>query len=195
MSIFYSKSQGGFYDDSVHPTLPSDAVEITTTQWQTLLEGQSQGQQIVGDANGNPILQAYPAPALADVKTAALRQIDSDAETLRGLYITANSGQIATYIMKFNDASAFKTAGYAGTVPGLVQSEMAATGQTAQQAADAIIAQYMAWNTLAASIETVRRKAKVAVGAAADSAGVQTAVTTAETGFAQIQQAAGTQSI
>lgn len=195
MSIFYSKSQGGFYDDSIHTTIPSDAVEITVEQWQALLEGQSGGQQIVGDANGNPILQAYPAPALPDQKTAALKQIDDDAEALRGLYITANSGQIATYIMKFNDASAFKTAGYTGTVPGLVQSEMAATGQTAQQAADAIIAQYTAWNTLAASIETVRRTAKVAVGAASDSAGVQAGVTAAETGFAQIKQAAGSQSI
>lgn len=35
---------------------PSDAVEITSEQYAALLEGQSNGQHIVGDENGFPIL-------------------------------------------------------------------------------------------------------------------------------------------
>src|ERR1700743_1672952 len=129
MTMYYSKSTGGFYDDGIHvkSQIPSDAVEITVAEWQTLLQGQANGQMIVADANGNPVLQNYPEPALADVKTAGLAQIDAAAEVLRGLYITANSGQVATYMLKYNEATAFKTANYTGDVPGLVQSEVAAT--------------------------------------------------------------------
>lgn len=194
MSIFYSKSESGFFDDTIHPTLPSDAVEITVDQWQALLAGQSEGKIISADADGSPVLTLPAAPSLADAKTTALAQIDSEAEALRGKYITANSGQVATYILKYNEATAFKTAGYTGTIPGLVQSEIAATNQTAQAAADSIIAQYNAWASLAASIETVRRTAKVSVGAAVDANAVQVAVDSATAGFAQIQQAAGSAS-
>lgn len=197
MAIFYAKSTGGFYDDSIHVEnqIPSDAVEITVEEWQSLLDGQSSGQIISADANGKPVLTLPPEPLLADVKAAALKQIDAEAEVLRGVYITANSGQVATYILKYNEATLFKTAGYTGTIPGLVQSEMDATGSTAQASADLIIAQYTAWASLAASIETVRRKAKIAVGAATDSAAVQAGVDLAVAGFAQIQQAAGSASV
>lgn len=194
MSLFYSKSTGGFYDDSIHSAtqIPTDAVPITEAVWQALLAGQSEGQTIVADANGNPILQAPPALTLLQVQTAALTSIDAAAEVLRAQYITANSGQVATYILKYNEASVFQAAGFEGAVPALVQSEVAATGSTAEVAAQSILAQYAAWSSLAASIETVRRTAKVAVNAAPDAPTVATAVATATTGFAAIQTAAGT---
>ena len=191
MSMFYSKSTGGFYDDSLHETIPSDAVGITVAQWQALLAGQASGQLIVADSNGNPILETAPGPTLAQAQATGLVQIDAAAEELRALAITASPGQVATYILKYNEATAFQTANYAGTVPALVQSEMTATGATAQAATTAIIAQYTSWASLAASIETVRRSNKVAVNAATTVAAVTSAVTAATTGYAGIKSAAG----
>ena len=112
--IYYSKSTGGFYDDAIsglreitttaedgtvtteaNPacTIPADAVEITDTQHQALLAGQSSGQVITADANGNPINQvvtltaaqqwaAYQAQAktaLADTSTTVERIVEAVA--------------------------------------------------------------------------------------------------------------------
>lgn len=193
MTMFYSQSTHGFYDSGIHVgnQIPHDAVEITVEEWQALLEGQASGQVISADANGNPVLVTPAGPTLSQAQDSGLKQIDIEAEALRGVYITANSGQVATYILKYNEATAFKTAGYTGDVPGLVQAEVAAIGGTAQAAADSILAQYAAWTALAASIETVRRTAKVAVNAATTTAAVTAAVTAATTGFTAIQNAAG----
>ena len=193
MALFYSKSTGGFYDDTIHTAaqIPSDAVAITEAQHQALLAGQADGQLITAGSDGKPVLTDPPAPALVDVQANALKTIDAEAEVLRGKYITANSGQVATYLMKQAEASAFKTAGYTGDVPGLVQAEADATGSTAKAAADAILAQYAAWSALAAAIETARRKAKIAVGAAATVDAVNSAVSTATAAFSAIETQAG----
>lgn len=190
MTLYYGKDSNGnygFYDDTISTQIPEGAVEITVEQHQALLAGQSAGQIIQPDSNGNPSLANQPAPLLAAYQATMLAKIDKDAAALRGLFITANSGQVATYIMKYNDASAFKTAGYTGTVPGLVQAEADATGEDAKTAADDIIAQYTAWNTLAAAIEKVRRIAKIAVAAAKANSDVDAAITAVEAGFAQIK--------
>ena len=66
--MFYSKSTGGFYDTEIHgAAIPSDAVTITEAQHQALLAGQSSGQVITADANGNPILSAPPPPTAAQL--------------------------------------------------------------------------------------------------------------------------------
>lgn len=55
--MLYSKSTGGFYDKEIHgDNVPSDAVEISQGQYLEMIEGQSNGKQIVGDANGRPVL-------------------------------------------------------------------------------------------------------------------------------------------
>lgn len=62
MSIFYSKSTGGFYSREIHGDgIPSDSLEITYELYVALLEGQSDGKRIVSDAKGLPVL-ADPAP-------------------------------------------------------------------------------------------------------------------------------------
>jgi hypothetical protein len=187
MALFYSKSTGGFYDDSIHTAaqIPSDAVAITEVQHQALLTGQSAGKLITADANGNPILVDPPAPPLADVQARSLAALDDAAEVLRGKFITANSGQVATYLLKQNQAAAFKAANYTGTVPGLVQAEADATGDTAKVSCDTILAQYDLWCTLAASIET----------AATTVDAVNSAVSSAQAAFAQIETQAGSGSV
>lgn len=65
MSYLYSATTGGFYLDP-HPNpenapdIPSDAVEITDEQYNALLDGQSNGQKIIADQNGYPMLEDYP---------------------------------------------------------------------------------------------------------------------------------------
>jgi len=68
MSKFYSKSTGGFYDDGIHESIPTDKVAITDTQWQAALDGQSAGKIIQPDANGIPVAVDPPAPTLAQVQ-------------------------------------------------------------------------------------------------------------------------------
>lgn len=61
--MFYAKSTNGFYDEAIHgDNIPTDAVEITTEEHATLLEGQSQGKLIQADANGRPVLVDPPPP-------------------------------------------------------------------------------------------------------------------------------------
>ena len=65
----YSPSTGGFYDQEIHgDNIPADAVEITVEEHAALLEGQSQGQIISADEDGNPILidpPTAPSPILS----------------------------------------------------------------------------------------------------------------------------------
>lgn len=61
--MFYSPSASGFYAPEIHgDAIPADAVEITREHYETLLAGQSNGQRIVADAMGRPVLADAPAP-------------------------------------------------------------------------------------------------------------------------------------
>lgn len=62
--MFYSASNKGFYDRSIHGSnIPADAIEITAEQHAALLEGQASGQCIDCDGNGLPCLCDPPAPS------------------------------------------------------------------------------------------------------------------------------------
>ncbi|MDU6434804.1 MAG: tail fiber assembly protein [Pantoea sp.] len=63
MTKFYSASTNGFYSEEMNgEAIPDDSVEITDEEWESLLDGQSQGKLITADKNGRPILKDYPAP-------------------------------------------------------------------------------------------------------------------------------------
>ncbi|NTU68916.1 MAG: hypothetical protein HGB02_08565 [Chlorobiaceae bacterium] len=56
-NMHYSPSTRGFYAPEIHGTnIPADAVEITAARHAELFDGQSNGQQIVPDENGFPVL-------------------------------------------------------------------------------------------------------------------------------------------
>lgn len=64
MTIFYSKSTGGFYDNQIHNVLPEDAVEITAEYHAALLAGQAQGKTIMPGKDGKPVLAPLaPCPS------------------------------------------------------------------------------------------------------------------------------------
>lgn len=58
MTLFSSKTTGGFYDDTIHSAaqIPEDVVEITQERHAELLEGQSIGKRISSDEDGYPLL-------------------------------------------------------------------------------------------------------------------------------------------
>ncbi len=56
MTIYFSKSTNGFYNDTINTTIPADKVEISVEVWQHLMTNQSATSQISADAEGNPIL-------------------------------------------------------------------------------------------------------------------------------------------
>ena len=80
--MFYSKQTGGFYSPEIHATMPSDVVEITDAQHQELINAQSQGKVIVGDANGYPIATTpVPTPEqLKQQRVAELKQLLSASD-------------------------------------------------------------------------------------------------------------------
>lgn len=60
MTIFYSASREGFFDDIFHDVLPSDAVAISAERHRQLLADQTEGMLIVGGEDGLPIAVARP---------------------------------------------------------------------------------------------------------------------------------------
>ncbi len=56
----------GFFDDSYGGFVPEGAVEISQDKYIELLNGQSQGKQIIADKTGNPVL-IEPQPSAAHV--------------------------------------------------------------------------------------------------------------------------------
>lgn len=53
---FFSKTTVGFYDSHIHSEMPEDAIKITDTKYNDLIKGQSLGQIISADKDGNPTL-------------------------------------------------------------------------------------------------------------------------------------------
>ena len=63
MTMFYLN---GFYDNTDGGFVPQGAVEISQDQYIELVNGQSQGKQIIADKTGNPVL-IDPQPSAAHV--------------------------------------------------------------------------------------------------------------------------------
>lgn len=83
--MFYSKSTKGFYDPVINPVIPSDAVEISTEYWESLLQAQSQGQVIEADSTGYPKAVNPPPPTrdetIATYNQAAQQNLDAVAKS------------------------------------------------------------------------------------------------------------------
>lgn len=80
MTIFYSASTRGFYDDSIHTPdqLPKDVVGISPEYHAELLAGQSAGKIIEPDSTGYPVLKDPPPPSKEELEKAAKAKIDAE---------------------------------------------------------------------------------------------------------------------
>ncbi|WP_137008196.1 phage tail protein [Aquitalea aquatilis] len=88
MTIYYAKSTGGFYDDSIHGgAIPEDAVEITADEHAALLEAQAGGKVIQADSNGNPVAVDPPPPTSEQTNAAIKAQLaELDGKSVRALH-------------------------------------------------------------------------------------------------------------
>jgi hypothetical protein len=110
MAKFYSKTTRGFYDDTLHQTLPSDAVAVTDATYNALFVAQESGQQIVPDTNGNPIAVAVtptPAQLAANAINAGLTISSTSTPAINGTYAVDANAQsklnaVTTYVMLNN---------------------------------------------------------------------------------------------
>lgn len=129
----------------------------------------------------NDFETAYLAHAdrLIEKKTEAKYPVDLAAENSRNKYLTTGSGQAISYLRKEDDAEKYKADGYpvigSPSEYPWITAEVNATGLSAQEAADAILAQRDAWLTLGTKIEEERRLGKLAIDAASDESEVNTA--------------------
>jgi hypothetical protein len=89
--------------------------------------------------------------------------VNQQAEQVRALYITPGDGQAMAYLMKVNEATAYKRTGVIG--PHLLL-EHKRTGQTVSATADLLIAVSDAWAVKSAEIEDLKLRTKAAIDAA-----------------------------
>lgn len=112
---------------------------------------------------------------LEEAIAVALDEIDRAAGAARCRYITDVAGQQGVYLRKYDQAKAFKSAGYLGDVPPYIAAEAVAIDGTAQQAADGILDTATLWDDqVSPAIERARIAGKRSVSAATTTAEVRT---------------------
>ncbi len=88
--MFYSAITKGFYSTEIHgDNIPSDSVEISETEWESLIKSQESGKIIVPDENGYPI-SVTPEPVTLPEQTSEekLKSVGlsiDDLKTLLGI--------------------------------------------------------------------------------------------------------------
>ena len=128
MTMFYLN---GFYDNTDGGFVPQGAVEISQDQYIELVNGQSQGKQIIADKTGNPVLiDQQPSAAhvlnldtqtweisvekqtalLAETQTRLIANIDEHAAKIYSTWTRFES----EYRERQVAAEAFKAANYEG---------------------------------------------------------------------------------
>lgn len=70
----------GFYDSPVE-----GGVEITAQYWQALLNGQSNGYEIVENEEGYPVLKAPEPPSEKELRAAEIAELKSKLSETRGV--------------------------------------------------------------------------------------------------------------
>ncbi len=120
-------------------------------------------------------------PPLEEIREEGQYKVDRMAGGARSRIITTVPGQAETYLAKEREARDWLAAEAAGDQPVLadypmLQAETAVTGQSATEAAQAIVARADQWRVLGARIERVRRQGKLDIEAAPDAAGVEAVI-------------------
>lgn len=141
------------------------------------------GSSLTFDATGTSWLaQAYrdsgivadpaPAPPIEQVRAALLLRIDADVDATIDMAIGSRGDE---YHKAADDATAFKAAGYAGTVPAYIADYASIKGWTAQHACDDILVTATAWVWARDAMRSKRLTSKEATRTAATLAALATA--------------------
>lgn len=131
MTIYFNPDDMAFYSSELYSNIPSQAVPLSDEQYIALLNGQSQGKQIIADKTGNPVL-IDPQPStvhelnidtlnweisaekqtalLAETQTRLIANIDEHAATIYSTWTRFES----EYRERQAAAEAYKSANYQG---------------------------------------------------------------------------------
>lgn len=137
--------------------------------------------------SGETFATEPPAPTLTETKYSLCAGIDASADATYIAIGGPSPGRLAEYQQAKADAIAFKDAGYTGTAPSTVQSWATASGMTAQEATDNILATATQWAAALDYIRAQRLQGKANVNAASDAVAAQIA---ADSAIANIRAAA-----
>ena len=156
MTIYYSKFNQAFYDNTIHASIPEDAVVISPEQHAELLAGQSNGQVIMPGEDGKPVLTSKAPSHLHQWdgkewtldKTAASqllaeavgRGVVAINDMVAGAYRHVTRFQ-PEYELREQQARDYKAGGCKGEAPEQVAAFAKPAGKTACEATDIIIAQ------------------------------------------------------
>lgn len=155
-------------------------IEITDEQYGDALNGIVTGKVVSIDGGFRvdfpPELEQPEEPALTlpEIKASLKAYVDAAAETERGKYITAGSGQAMTYLQKAAEASAYLASpDPAPNAYPLLSAEVGITAPTLGEVADVINSAFTKWQLVGAAIEAVRLSAKSAIENADTAAAAQ----------------------
>jgi len=175
MTLYYSASKSGFYDDEIHTTIPADSVEITREEHQALLTAQSEGQVICAGEGGRPTAKFPDKPALPEYKRAAKDKIDGirkDTEEAGLLYEfpdtedviqMRNTRDLLNIASMVTSAQLLKSSGFTGKIPFQAESN-----QTHELTADEIITMGLAVSSYIQSLYAKAWPIKAAIDEAED---------------------------
>ena len=131
MATYFNSDDMAFYSSELYSEIPSKAVSLSDEQYIALLNGQSQGKQIIADKTGNPVLiDPQPSAAhvlnldtltweispekqtalLAETQTRLIANIDEHAAKIYSTWTRFES----EYRERQAAAEAFKSANYEG---------------------------------------------------------------------------------
>nr|DAR79884.1 MAG TPA: hypothetical protein [Caudoviricetes sp.] len=111
MTIYF---KDGFFDDSYGGFVPEGAVEVSQDKYIELLNGQSQGKQIIADKTGNPVL-IEPQPSAAHELNHDTLQWEISAEKQTALFAQQKEGLLNKLADKADQLKNGLLAGYPQT--------------------------------------------------------------------------------
>ena len=94
MTTYFNPDDMAFYSSELYSEIPSKAVPLSDEQYIALLNGQSQGKQIIADKTGNPVL-IDPQPSAAHVLNLDTLTWEISAEKQTALLIDTQTHLIA----------------------------------------------------------------------------------------------------
>ena len=111
MTIYF---KDGFFDDSYGGFVPEGAVEVSQDKYIELLNGQSQGKQIIADKTGNTVL-IDPQPSAAHVLNLDTLTWEISAEKQTALFAQQKEGLLNKLADKADKLKSGLLAGYPQT--------------------------------------------------------------------------------
>lgn len=116
MTTYFNPDDMAFYSSELYSKIPSKAVPLSDEQYIALLNGQSEGKQIIADKTGYPVL-IDPQPSAAHVLNLDTLTWEISAEKQVELFIDKKNRLLATLA---NKADALKS----GLLIGYPQTEI-----------------------------------------------------------------------